>query len=159
MELKDELLSVLQRQLAIKLRYRTVLFQCRQLPSLGAMHECLSALIEFWSTPPVTIGHDMMFDSGGPVSANNLLNQITSIEYDYPILLVGPLHICDCWTSEGRRILWQHLAAFSAGPGIIVLDVPREDDTQGLFRIAGRLTTIDACYLKSRLTATEDGLV
>jgi hypothetical protein len=40
-----------------------------------------------------------------------------------------------------------------------VVDVPREQDTQGLFRIAGRLSGIDAYYLKSRLTATEDGLV
>ncbi len=159
MELKEELLSVLHRQLAPTLRYRTLIFQCRHIPSLEAVQKCLLDSHDFWSIAPITLDHDLMFDSTGPLSSQALLTYITSAEYDRPVYLFGPLHICDCWTSEGRRVLWQHLAAFSAGPGIIVLDVPREADTQGLFRIAGRLTAIDACYLKSRLTATEDGLV
>ena len=159
MELKEEILPLLERQLAPKLRYRTLLFHCRHMPSIQAIEAALLGLPEFWPTPPLRIGQDEMFDAGGPLSAQHLLEKIKAVEYQRPIVLCGPLHICDCWSSECRRVLWQHLAAFSAGPGIAVIDVPREQDTQGLFRIAGRLSAVDAYYLKSRLTATEDGLV
>jgi hypothetical protein len=159
MELKEELLPLLERQLASKLRYRTLLFQCHHMPSIQALETSLLALDEFWPTPPLRIGQEEMFDPIGPVSVQRFLQKIRSVEYQQPIVLCGPLHICDCWSGESRRVLWQHLAAFSAGPGIVVVDVPREQDTQGLFRIAGRLGAVDAYYLKSRLTATEDGLV
>jgi hypothetical protein len=159
MDLKEELLPLLQRQLAPKLRYRTLLFQCRHMPSIEALEACLLGLDEFWTQEPVRIAQEEMFDALGAVSAQNLLQRIKSVEYQRPIVLCGPLHVCDCWSGESRRVLWQHLAAFSAGPGIAVVDVPREQDTQGLFRIVGRLSGMDAYYLKSRLTATEDGLV
>ena len=159
MELREELLVLLERQLAPRLRYRTLLFQCRHMPSIQALTACLTMLEEFWPAPPLRVGQEDMFDQIGPVSAQHLLEKIKSVEYEQPIVLCGPLHVCDCWSEESRRVLWQHLAAFSAGPGIAVVDVPREQDTQGLFRIAGRLNAVDAWYLKSRLTATEDGLV
>ena len=159
MELKEEILPLLERQLAPKLRYRTLLFHCRHMPSIQAIEEALLGLPEFWPSSPLRIGQEEMFDSGGALSAQRLLENIKSVEYQQPIILCGPLHICDCWSHESRRVLWQHLAAFSAGPGIAVIDVPREQDTQGLFRIVGRLSAVDGYYLKSRLTATEDGLV
>jgi len=159
MELKEEVLRLLERQLAPRLRYRTLLFQCHHMPSIEALETSLLAVHEFCLSPPVRIAQDDMFDAVGAISAQRLLEKIKAVEYQQPIVLCGPLHICDCWSEESRRVLWQHLAAFSAGPGIAVVDVPREQDTQGLFRIAGRLGTVDAYYLKSRLTATEDGLV
>jgi len=159
MELTEELQAVLQRQLAPKLRYRTLLFRCRDMPSIRALEEGVIGLEDFWDGSPLRIDQDDMFDEVGPVSAQCLLERIREAEYSRPIILCGPLHVCDCWSSESRRVLWQHLAAFSSGPGIVVIDVPREQGTERLFRVAGRLSSVDAYYLKSRLTATEDGLV
>ena len=159
MELREEMLTVLQRQLAPNLRYRALLFQCSHMPSIMDLEESLLEPGGFWETRPQRIGQEDMFDDVGAVSVQCLLQKVRAAEYESPIVLCGPLHVCDCWSDGSRGVLWRHLAAFSAGPGIVVVDVPREQDTQGLFRMAGRLSAVDAYYLKSRLTATEDGLV
>ena len=98
-----------------------------------------------------------MFDDAGPLSVQTTLQMIRKVEYESPVVIVGPLHICDCWSESSKGVLWRHLSAFSAGPGIIVVDVPREKHVHGLFQHAGRLTSLDAYFMKSRLSKTEGG--
>jgi hypothetical protein len=65
------------------------------MPSIEALETCLLELDEFWPQKPMRIAYEEMFDAQGPVSAQNLLQRIKSVEYQQPVVLCGPLHVCD----------------------------------------------------------------
>ena len=103
--------------------------------------------------PVLRLSHRDMFPEDIPLAAARLVAKLVESEGGRPVLLVGPLHVCDCWTESGRLVFWQHLAAFTGGPGIVVIDVPRPATAGALFRTSGRLRQVpDVEYLRSRLS-------
>ena len=88
-----------------------------------------------------------------------VIGRIEEVATSRPVILAGPLHYVDYWSEQVSTGFWRYLAAFMSGPGIIVIDALRETVVESAFRVVGRLAVADVRYLKSRLTATQDGLV
>ena len=154
----DQIASLLAEQLHPRLRYRCLLLHCADMPTLSrACESAIAAAVALGS--PCVLEYADQFDDIGAVSCRTVLSRIERVAAARPVILAGPLHYVDYWSEQVCTGFWRYLAAFMSGPGIIVVDTPRETVVEGAFRIVGRLPDADIRFLKSRLAATQDGLV
>jgi hypothetical protein len=156
--LGDQIASLLAEQLHPRLRYRCLLLHCADIPTLSRVCESVIAAAGTLGNPCV-LEHADQFDDIGAVSCRTVIARIEQVAATQPVILAGPLHYVDYWSEQVCTGFWRYLAAFMSGPGIIAVDAPRETVVEGAFRIVGRLPAADVRYLKSRLAATQDGLV
>ncbi len=156
--LRDEIASLLTGQLRPRLRYRCLLLHCADMPTLSRACESVIVAAKRLGNPCV-LEYTDQFDEIGAVSCQTVIARIEQVADAQLVILAGPLHYVDYWSEQVCTGFWRYLAAFTSGPGIIVVDTPRETVLEGAFRTVGRLATADVRYLKSRLAATEDGLV
>jgi hypothetical protein len=94
----------------------------------------------------------------GALPCSAVLELIDAASGSDPVL-TGPLHFLAYWSVQMQGAFWKHLAGFTHGPGIIVIDTPREEMVEGPFRFLGKIPGTEVRYLKSRLASTQDGLV
>ena len=156
--LGEQIAALLAEQLHACLRYRCLLLHCADIPTLSRACESVIAKAGTMGKPCV-LEHADQFDEIGAVSCRTVIARIEEVAATQPVILAGPLHYVDYWSEQVCMGFWRYLAAFMSGPGIIVVDTPRKTVVEGVFRIVGRLPESDICYLKSRLAATQDGLV
>lgn len=156
--LSDQIASLLAEQLHPRLRYRCLVLQCADIPVLSRVCETVIAVAGALGDP-VVLEYTDLFDQVGAASCRTVLERIEQAAATRPVILAGPLHYVDYWSEQVCTGFWRYLAAFMSGPGIIAVDTPREAVVEGAFRIVGRLPMADIRYLKSRLAATQDGLV
>ena len=156
--LSEQITALLAEQLHPRLRYRCLMLQCGDIPMLSRLCELTIAAASRAGNPKVLEYADQ-FDDIGAVSCRTVIARIEEAASGRPVILAGPLHYVDYWSEQVCTGFWRYLAAFMSGPGIVVIDAPRDTVVDSAFRIVGRLQTADVRYLKSRLAATQDGLV
>ena len=153
MEIREpEFEAILERYLAPKARYRTVLFASNDWKMLDVLAACFKDL---YPEGRVLTSEDFFDDDATVLSASAALKKIKDHAKNGLLLIEGPLHACDSWSKTQSKTVWQELATFSAGAGIVVLDRDREETTRSLFRVMERMTTADVVVLRSQLTRKE----
>ena len=153
MEIREpEFEAVLNRYLAPKVRYRTVLFESNDWNILSVLGACFRDL---YPEAGILTSADFFEDDATVVSATTALKKINSKAKEGLLLIEGPWHACDTWGKTQLKTIWQELSTFSAGAGIVVLDRDREEVTRSLFRVMERMTTADVVVLRSQLTLKE----
>jgi hypothetical protein len=153
MEIREpEFEAVLNRYLAPRVRYRTVLFESNDLQMLSLLGACFRDL---YPEAGILTGEDFFEDDATVVSARAAWHMISSKAKEGLLLIEGPLHACDTWSKTQLKTIWQELSTFSGGAGIVVLDRDREETTRSLFRVMERMTTADVVVLRSLLTLKE----
>ena len=161
--LLDQLRQMMTRHLGDKDRYRCVLLQSPDVAVLAAASECVSSLVQDRSYldrtyPVVSFAAPDMFDDIGAISCHDLIGRIRQQCGTACLLLIGPLNNLDYWSAPVRSGFWTYLAALMSGPGVVVLDTPREEIPPA-FRVVDRLTGFDIKILKSRLALTRGHIV
>ena len=153
MEIREpEFEAILNRYLAPKVRYRTVLFASN---NLGMLHMLGACFRDLYPEGSILSNNDFFDDDATVISASSALKKIKERTKEGLLLIEGPLHACDSWSRTQLKTVWQELSTFSAGAGIIVLDRDREKTTRSLFRVMERMTTADVVVLRSQLTRKE----
>src|SRR5262249_13827229 len=127
--------------------------QIRRLSEHAA--ECLASL----GASVRTIRYPEFLDSVGALSCSKVIEIVDVASDSSPLILEGPLNFLNYWSVALQGTFWKHLAGFTHGPGIVVVDTPRDEVGEGSFRLLARLPGTDVRYLKSRLASTQDGLV
>ena len=157
--LRDNVGRVLFTQLNPRLRYRCLVVQSPDLQLIKEVQLYLEEIIREKNGKFTIIDGNKQFDAVGAVACQDLLATITSASKGEFVIIAGPLHFLDYWSRQIRSAFWSSLATVTSGAGIIVLDVPREAESDEVFRVVGQISGTDARYLKSRLAITQDGLV
>ncbi len=153
MEIREpEFETILNRYLAPRVRYRTVLFASNDWAVLQLLGDCFRDLYPDGET---LTSEDFYADDATVLSATSALKIIKEKAREGLLLIEGPLHACDSWSKTQLKTVWQELSTFSAGAGIVVLDRNREETTRSLFRVMERMTTADVIVMRSQLTRKE----
>ena len=156
--LGEQIGVLVAEQLHPRLRYRCLVLHCPDIAALSrACESAIAAANELGNA--CALEYADQFDEIGAVPCQTVIARIEEAAATRPVILAGPLHYVDYWSEQVCSGFWRYLAAFMSGPGIIVVDTPRETVVGGAFRTVGRLAAADIRYLKSRLAAAEDGLV
>ncbi len=155
----ESLQRLLYTQLAPQLRYRALLIQCTDLGVLRVIEEKVSGALLADGRIFTVVQAQTQFDAIGAKPCRQLIDDLEKLWTKQHLLLTGPLHFLDFWPPPARSAFWSHFATVTSSPGIIIFDVPRDIDTEDIFKVMGKIPGTDARYLKSRLAATQDGLV
>jgi hypothetical protein len=155
----DQVDTVVSAQLSRALRYRCLVFQSGDVVALGGLRESVCRSLGSLCGPVAVFEYQDQFDGVGALSCDNVLGRIETAAATGALVLAGPLHYLDYWSDQVACAFWRYLASFTAGPGIVVLDGPREQGIEAAFRLIGRIPGTDIRYLKSRLASSQDGLV
>ena len=154
----EEVASVVLRRLDARLRYRCLVFQTRHIPAISVLADASVGAAASMDARLHTIAYGEHFDKVGAAPCDDVIRDVERVSDDSFVVMTGPLHFLDYWSKDIRSRFWMHLAAFSHGPGIIVVDVFRTECVIGPFRVAEHLSKGDIRILKSRLEATQDVL-
>jgi len=158
-DLRDRVFGLIQTQLAGKLRYRCLVFQSSDLAVLAKVSEFSQEGAPVLGANAEVIPYLDLIDDVGALSCAKVLERIDGVCGTSPLVLAGPLNFLNYWSDQMQGAFWKHLAGFTHGPGIIVIDTPRDDVSEGPFRLVAKIPGTDVRYLKSRLASTQDGLV
>lgn len=158
-DLREKMFSLIQTQLESKLRYRCLVLQTSDLAVLAKLADFANEGTAALGGPTHVIAYHEFIDDVGAVSCSKVIERIDGICGASPLVLVGPLNFINYWSEQIQGAFWKHLAGFTHGPGIIVADTPREEVSEGPFRLVAKIPGTDVRYLKSRLASTQDGLV
>ena len=154
----EEVTSAVLRRLDARLRYRCLVFQARQISAIDVLSDASASAATSMNVQLYTIGYGEYFDKVGAAPCDDVIRDVERVADESLVVMTGPLHFLDYWNKDIRSRFWMHLAAFSHGPGIIVVDVFRTECVIGPFRVAEHLSKGDIRILKSRLEATQDVL-
>ena len=155
----EKLITLVQSQLDYQLRYRCLVLQCSDIGILSQLIEQSVGAMNVLGNDVRVLEYSDQFDNIGALSCNTLIERIEADASTCPLVLAGPLHYLDFWSEQTNAAFWRYLSGFTHGPGILVVDTPRENVIEGAFRVIGRIPGTDIRYLKSRLASTQDGLV
>jgi hypothetical protein len=143
-------------ELAPMVRYRSLVIQSSDMLELSSLAESVFEASHSLGSEPRVFEYSEFFDDVGAVSCDETCERIGKVAQTQPVILAGPLHFLDFWSEATRDVFWRTLASFSSGPGIVVVDTPRNEGIEGPFRLIGRLNDTDIRVLKSRLSVTQD---
>jgi hypothetical protein len=109
----------------------------------------------------VRVEHDILdwescFDPVGALSSDAVRWRIGVAGRGAAVILTGPLHYVDYWTSGVQDSFWTYLSLYSHGPGVVVIDTPRTEGVEGPFVARGIIPNTDIRYLRSCLVVTEE---
>lgn len=155
----DKLVALIAAQLERRLRYRCLLLQCADIGILSHLIQRSIEAMKVLGADVCVLEYADQFDRVGALSCNTVLERIAAGAPASPMVLAGPLHFLDFWSEQTIAAFWRHLSGFTHGPGILVVDTPRETAVESAFRVVGRIPGTDIRYLKSRLASAQDGLV
>ena len=148
-------LSVLKEALSPVARYRCIVFQAGELARIQVLSEAMADGISFLGKAPVRLAAVDFLDDVGALACGDVLARIDSLAKESPVVLIGPLHFLDYWSHAIQAGFWAHLASFTKGPGIVVLDALRTRGIDGRFAVYHSLPKFRVRVLKSRLCVTE----
>jgi hypothetical protein len=146
-------------QLAKTLRYRCLLIQSGDVALLKELSIEISDVVKMTGSSVVVLHSSELFDADGAMSCSKLMQIVENEGSQSCLIVLGPLTFLDYWSHGIRRTFWEFLAAFTRGPGVILCDSLRDHDFEDAFRVQGKIPGTDIRFLKSRLAATQDGLV
>lgn len=158
-DLRDKVFGLINTQLDGKLRYRCLVLQTSDLAVLTKLSDFAKEGAAVLGQQPQLIPYSDLIDEVGALSCSKVIERLDAICGASPLVLAGPLNFVNYWSEQVQGAFWKHLAGFTHGPGIIVVDTPREEVSEGPFRLVAKIPGTDVRYLKSRLASTQDGLV
>jgi hypothetical protein len=158
-DLREKLFSLIRMQLDRKLRYRCLVIQVADIAVLDRVCQDAREGECFLGENPHVMEYLDLMDDVGALSCSKVIERIDALCASSPLVLAGPLHYLTYWSGQMQGAFWKHLAGFTHGPGILVVDTPREEVTEGPFRVLGKIPGTEVRFLKSRLASTQDGLV
>lgn len=157
--LHDSVRHLVALQLERRLRYRCLVVQAGDMQVIESLKTASSEAAECLDAPVEILDASDMLDDVGALACNRVIDHVTALALNNAVVIAGPLHCVDYWSTSVCNTFWSFLAGFSHGPGIIVVDSPRTDGIEGTFKLIGALTGLDIRYFKSRLASAKDGLV
>ena len=155
-ELMDGLLAT---YLARRLRYRCLVLQTGDLGVLSELCEAAIQSARQLDGIVQVLEYRELMDEVGALPCSRVLEKIEVLADSSPLVVGGPLHFLEYWSQRVAAGFWEYLASYSTGPGILVLDGPREQGVLGAFRLVRIIPGTDIRVFKSRLATAEDGLV
>jgi len=158
-DVRTQVGHITQVHLGANQRYRCLIFQSAALESLSMLRRTLCDALSQAGMEPFVHDASEQFDSKGAMACADVIARLEESSRGTYQILAGPLHFLDYWSASLRDAFWSHLATFTRGPGLIVLDTPRESELDGMFKILGRIGKTDIRYLKSRLAAIQDRML
>ena len=144
--------------MAPNLRYRCLLVQSTDASVLKSLGHEVAEILKERGDQPVMKSASAFFDATSALACSEVIDFFEGSSSS-SIIISGPLTFLDYWSQSMRRSFWEYLATFTRGPGIILFDALRDHDFEDTFRVLGKLQGPDIRFLKSRLAATQDGLV
>lgn len=153
---QQELDKLVAGELSLRRRYRCLILQSDRIDVLGRLCECLPSAFGAIGKAPILLSWEDFFDAVGAISSDEARGRITTAGNESPVVLAGPLHYVDYWTSGVQNAFWSFLSLYSKGPGVVVVDVPRSEAIEGPFLARGTIRGTEIRYLRPRLVATED---
>ena len=155
---RQDIVRLVAGELASTVRYRAVVVQSSDICELEKLAEyVLAAMTALGANPRLFVPSDF-FDAVGAISCADVWERVNAVAVNQFVVLAGPLHFLDYWSDATRDVFWTALSSFSSGPGIIVIDTPRNDGIEGPFRLVGRIGDTDIRLLKSRLSVMQDSV-
>lgn len=140
-------------------RYRCLVLQSDRLDLIGTLCDYLPMAFEAMGKSPKVLGWESFFDSVGALSSDEARSAILAAGKDSPVVLAGPLHYVDYWTTGVQDGFWSFLSLFSRGPGVVAIDIPRAEGVEGPFIARGTIPGTEIRYLRPRLVATEETFI
>lgn len=154
--LQKEIDKLVAGELNLERRYRCLVLQTDRIDLLGRLCDYLPSALGALGKAPIILGWESFFDAVGAISSDEARKRITAAGSESPVVLAGPLHYVDYWTSGVQDGFWSFLSLYSKGPGVVVVDVPRSEGIEGPFVARGTIRGTEIRYLRPRLVATED---
>ena len=155
----EELQTLVATQLQRRLRYRCLVLQTGSVRMLQELRDGAMLALQQLGSQVHTLEYRELLDQIGAFPCSRVLERIESLADTCPLILAGPLHFVDYWSQGVAAGFWEYLASYSTGPGILVVDTPREQSLQGAFRLLRIIPRTDIRVFKSRLATAQDGLV
>lgn len=159
LDLRHEVAELARTHLDKRLRYRCLVLQTADIGLLSKLSDYATAALRGPALEPRLVHYLDLMDDVGAFSCSRVLEILEQAARGQPVVLRGPLNVLSYWSAKAQAAFWNYLALFTHGPGIVVLDTPREDIGSGPFRLLAWVPGTDVRYLKSRLASTQDGLV
>jgi len=153
--LQEQLERLVASELNPNRRYRCLVLQCDRLDLIGRLCDALPLVFGLLGKPAI-LGWESFFDSIGALSSDDARSAIMAAGKDSPVLLTGPLHYVDYWTSGVQEGFWNFLSLYSRGPGVVAIDIPRTEGVEGPFVARGTIAGTEIRFLRPRLVATEE---
>lgn len=156
MNLRDQLGTLLAKELNSVRRYRSLILQSDRLEVQSHLCDYLPDVIKTLGCEVSAFPWEVFFDQVGAISADNVKSRILAAGKDRAVVLAGPLHYMDYWTTVVQEGFWNFLALYSQGPGVVVVDIPRTEGVEGPFVARGVVPGTEIRFLRPRLVATEE---
>ena len=156
MNLREQLGTLLIKELNPNRRYRCLILQTDRLDIQARLCNYLPDAIKALGLESSMLSWDGFFDEIGAISAANARNKLVAVGKERTVILAGPLHYMDYWSTGIQEGFWNFLALYSCGPGVVVVDIPRIEGVEGPFIIRGVVPGTEIRFLRPRLVATED---
>jgi hypothetical protein len=137
-------------------RYRCLILQSDRIDLLERLCDFLPSAFGTLGKTPEVLGWDSFFDAVGAISSDEARERIIAAGMEVPVVLAGPLHYIDYWTTGVQDGFWSFLSLYSRGPGVVVVDIPRAEGVEGPFVARGTIPGTEIRYLRPRLVATEE---
>ena len=137
-------------------RYRCLVLQSDRLDLIGRLAELLLRAFDALGKSPKVLGWESFFDAVGALSSDEARSAILAAGKDAVVVLAGPLHYVDYWTTGVQDGFWSFLSLYSRGPGVVGIDIPRAEGVEGPFIARGTILGTEIRYLRPRLAATEE---
>lgn len=144
------------RELNPARRYRCLILQSDRLDVQARLIDCIPDALTALGWQSSVLPWERFFDSVGAISADTARDSVLANGKDHAVVLAGPLHFMDYWTSGVQDGFWSFLSLYSRGPGVVIVDVPRTEGVEGSFVARGVITGTDVRFLRPRLVATEE---
>lgn len=153
MEIREqEIRALMGRHLSPEIRYRSVIMESNNWQTLEALGNCFRYI---YPDAEFLTEDDFFDDDGVAISASVAVAKIKEKAKLGLLVIEGTFHACDTWCESQQRIIWQDLAAYAGGEGIVILDRKRQRGTRLLFGIVEHMKSADVIVLKSRLALKE----
>jgi len=154
--LQENLEKLVASELNPARRYRCLILQTDRIDLLGRLCNYLPSALGTLGKVPKVLEWDSFFDAIGALSSDEARGRIIAAGKESPVVLTGPLHYVDYWTTGVQDGFWSFLSLYSRGPGLITVDIPRTEGVEGPFVARGTIPGTEIRYLRPRLVATEE---
>jgi hypothetical protein len=154
--LQDRIGKLVASELNPGRRYRCLVLQSDRIDLLARLCDYVPSALGTQGNVPAILGWEAFFDEVGAISSDEVRGRIMAVGRESPVVLAGPLHYVDYWTSGVQDGFWSFLSLYSRGPGVVVVDIPRTEGVEGPFVARGTIPGTEIRYLRPRLVATEE---
>lgn len=149
------LVNVVEKQLHPDMRYKCLLIQTNNPSFFSPICEFVAKGFNNLGSKVDVLDSNQMQDDVGAYSSSKVISDLMKASINIPLILSGPLHFLDYWTERQIYYFWGSLASLESSRGLVLVDVIRIGEVQGIFNVVGRIHGTDVRFLKSRRALME----